>query len=82
MTTVETPLFSCPVVSKSGLRCSNPVGHDDAHVHYDDQGHWRSAWVTREEFEAARERGEFDHHYCRCSEPEPGDCLNCGGEIL
>jgi hypothetical protein len=81
---VSAPLFTCPEKSRGwpGYPCTEPVGHDGAHSHHDEQGRWISTWVDREQFEAAKARGEFDHHYCRCDEPEPGDCLSCGGEIL
>jgi hypothetical protein len=63
------------------VRCQEPEGHEKAHYVNGPDGKLQCAWVTREEFEAARARGEFDREdYCRCADPIPV-CDACGGEI-
>ena len=62
------------------VQCDQPLGHEKAHsVHRD--GRLVIAWLTNEEFQAAKDRGEFDRDYCRCVDPFP-ICDECGGEIL
>jgi hypothetical protein len=62
------------------FQCTQGLGHDKGHAAYEGD-RLRVAWVTREEFEAARARGEFDvPDICHCADPVPV-CDSCGGDL-
>lgn len=75
----RSPERQCSI-SAGSIQCTEPAGHEKAHAAYRD-GRLVMSWLTPEEFQAAKDRGEFDRDPCRCDDPIPV-CEDCGGEIL